>query len=137
VLGAPTEIRAWARLTAEGVDENTGMTFGYPNGAVAALTCSLVGDTPRTAVVTGTHGRIELPRNFYRPTHFTLLRAGAEPERIDTPFDGLGYHFEAAEVHRCLRDGLTESPVVPLTETLAVMATLDAVRGQIGVRYLS
>jgi predicted dehydrogenase len=137
MLGPPTHIKAWANLTPEGVDENTAMTFGYASGAVAALTCSLVGDSPRTAAVTGTLGRIELPRNFYRPTHFTLTRADAAPELIQTPFAGLGYHFEAAEVHRCLREGLTESPVVPLAETLAVMATLDAVRENIGVQYLS
>jgi predicted dehydrogenase len=135
VLGAPTEVRAWARLTPEGVDENTAMIFGYPDGALASLTCSLVGDSARTATVTGTRGRIELPRNFYRPTHLTLVRDGAEPERVPTPFDGLGYHFEAAEVHRCLRAGLTESPAVPLAGTLAVMATMDAVREQIGVTY--
>jgi predicted dehydrogenase len=137
MLGAPADIQAWARLTPEGVDQNTGMTFGYPSGAVAALTCSIVGDTPRTAAVTGTGGRIELPRNFYRPQHFTLLRgAGDSAERVQTPFTGLGYHFEAAEVHRCLRGGLTESPVAPLADTLAVMATLDAVRERIGVRYV-
>jgi predicted dehydrogenase len=135
VLGAPTEMRASARLTAEGVDENTAMIFAYPSGALASLTCSLVGDSPRTATVTGTRGRIELPRNFYRPTHFTLTRDRAEPEVVPTPFDGLGYHFEAAEVHRCLRGELTESSVAPLTETLAVMTTLDAVRNQIGVTY--
>jgi hypothetical protein len=99
------------------------------------LTCSLVGDTPRTAAVTGTRGRIELPRDFFRPAGFTLVRGNAEPEWIATPFDGLGYHYEAAEVQRCLREGLTESPVVPLAETLAVMATLDAVRERIGVSY--
>ena len=135
ILGPPGTIQASARLTPEGVDENTGMIFGYASGAIAALTCSLVGDTRRAAVVTGTQGRIELPRNFYRPPGFTLVRGSAEPEWIDTPFDGLGYHFEAAEVHRCLREGLTESPVAPLAETLAVMATLDAVREQIGVSY--
>jgi predicted dehydrogenase len=137
ILGPPDQIRAWARLTPEGVDENTGMIFGYASGAVAALTCSLVGDTRRAAVVTGTRGRIELPRNFYRPAGFTLVRGTAEPEWIPFPFEGLGYHFEAAEVHRCLRDGLVESPVIPHAETLAVMQTLDAVRAKIGVSYVN
>ncbi len=36
---------------------------------------------------------------------------------------------------RCLRAGRTESPVLPLDGTLAVMRTLDAVRDRIGVRY--
>jgi predicted dehydrogenase len=135
MLGAPTDIRAWASLTPEGVDENTGLTFGYTSGALASLTCSLVGDTPNTATVTGSRGRIELPPAFYRPARYTLVRAGAEPELFETPFDGFGYHFEAAEVHRCLRAGLLESPLVPLADTLAVLATLDAVRAQIGVTY--
>jgi predicted dehydrogenase len=135
ILGPPADIAAWAKLTTAGVDENTGMTFGYRSGALASLTCSLVGDTARTAAVTGTRGRIDLPRNFYRPAYFTITRGDGEPERVDTPYDGLGYHYEAAEVHRCLHEGRTESPVAPLGETLAVMASLDAVRERIGVRY--
>jgi predicted dehydrogenase len=137
MLGSPDRVEAWAQLTPEGVDANTGMTFGYASGALASLTCSLVGDTPRTATVTGTRGRIELPRDFYRPAGFTIVRGDAEPEYVPAPFDGLGYHFEAAEVQRCLREGLIESPVAPLTETLAVMSTLDAVRERIGVDYLT
>ncbi|GII21389.1 Gfo/Idh/MocA family protein [Planosporangium mesophilum] len=135
ILGAPDHVEGWARLSPEGVDENTGMTFGYASGALASLTCSLVGDSARTATVTGTRGRVELPRDFYRAAGFTLVRGEAAPEYIPVPFDGLGYHFEAAEVQRCLREGLTESPVVPLAETLAVMSTLDAVRDRIGVEY--
>ena len=42
---------------------------------------------------------------------------------------------EAIEVGRCLRAGLTESPLMPLDETLAVMATLDEIRRQIGLDY--
>ncbi|MDT5036523.1 MAG: hypothetical protein QOE03_1708 [Micromonosporaceae bacterium] len=135
MLGVPADIRAWAGLTPEGVDENTGLTFGYASGAVASLTCSLVGETPNTATVTGTRGRIELPPAFYRPARYTLVRDGAAPQLFECPFDGFGYHFEAAEVHRCLRAGLPESPLVPLADTLAVLATLDAVRAQIGVTY--
>lgn len=134
-LGAPQVVQARARLSADGVDENTGMLFGYASGAIAALTCSLVGDSPRRAVVTGTKGRIEVPRDFFRPTRFTLTRDERDDEVFETPVDGWGYHYEAAEVHHCLAAGLTESPVLPLAETLAVMGTLDAVRAQIGVSY--
>ncbi len=134
-LGVPDEITAWARLTEEGVDENTAMVFGYATGALAALSCSLVGDTPRRAAITGTEGRIELPRDFIRPDGYTLYRGDAPGETVEMPFEGWGYHFEAAEVHRCLREGLTESRVVPLAETLAVMGTLDTVRARIGVEY--
>ena len=43
--------------------------------------------------------------------------------------------YEAAEVNRCLRAGLTESPLLPLDETLAIMGVLDDVRAQIGLDY--
>jgi predicted dehydrogenase len=135
-LGEPSDITAWARLGPEGVDENTAVVLGYAGRALAALTCSLLGDTARRAVITGTTGRIELPRNFYRPTGFTLFRGeDAEPAQTVTPFPGWGYHFEAAEVHRCLRAGLVESPLVPHADTLAVMRTLDAIRARLGVSY--
>ncbi len=43
--------------------------------------CGLVGDTAQRATITGTRGRIEVPRHFFRPDGFTLvpgrLRAGA------------------------------------------------------------
>jgi predicted dehydrogenase len=133
-LGAPSSIAAWAQLTEGGVDENTGVLLGYDSGALATLSCSLVGETPRRATVTGTLGRIDFPRDFWSPRGFTLWRGG-EAEEISVPFDGAGYHFEAAEVHRCLREGLLESPLVPHAETLAVMQTLDAVRAKIGVSY--
>jgi hypothetical protein len=33
-------------------------------------------------------------------------------------------------VARCLREGLLESPVMPLDESISIMATMDAVRAQ-------
>ena len=38
-------------------------------------------------------------------------------------------------IGRCLREGLTESPVLPLDETVSIMETLDEVRRQIGLTY--
>jgi predicted dehydrogenase len=134
-LGTPQTVTAHARLSPEGVDENTAVILGYPGGAVATLTCGLVSDGTGTAAVLGTTGRIELPKYFLRPDRFALTRGDGEPVWHEARHEGLGYHFEAAEVHRCLREGLTESPVVPLAETLAVMATLDAIRERIGVFY--
>jgi predicted dehydrogenase len=39
-----------------------------------------------------------------------------------------GLHLEAEEVMKCLRDGKTESAIMPLNETVSVMETLDQVR---------
>jgi predicted dehydrogenase len=133
-LGTPATVQAWARMSDGGVDENTGMLFGYDGGAVAALTCSLLGDTPRRGAVTGTLGRIEVERDFFHPFSFTLWRDGAA-EVFELPYEGRGYQFEAAEVHSCLRAGLLESPLVPLSETLGILRVLDDISGIIGLDY--
>lgn len=43
-------------------------------------------------------------------------------------YRGNGYCHEAIEAMRCLLAGQTESPLMPLSETLQVMETLDAIR---------
>jgi predicted dehydrogenase len=134
LLGEPGEVRAVGRLAPNGVDRTAAMVLSWP-GAVGLLSCSSESDTGQTAVISGTRGRIVVPRPFYCPQELILQRDGADPERIAAPVTGLGYVHEIAEVARCLREGLTESPDLPLDESVAVMRTLDEVRRQIGVRY--
>lgn len=136
ILGAPSAISAWATLTPDGVDENTGILLGYESGAVATLSCSFVSYGLNIATVTGTAGRIELPDGFMNPDHLRLYRHGAATEEFRPPHSpGVGYHHEAAEVMRCLRAGETESPLVPLDRSLAIMSTMDTIRSRIGVHY--
>lgn len=102
-----------------------------------------MGHHPTAATVIGTKGRIDFPHSFFHPDHFLLYRADAAdpaPEKIVTgpgPQGLSGMQYEAVEVMRALRAGETESPLVPLDGSLAVMRTLDAVRDRIGVRYPS
>ncbi len=59
-------------------------------------------------------------------------RLGLRGPRITAhPFAGNGYHYEADEVARCVRAGLTESAVMPLADSLAVADTLDRARAMI------
>ena len=133
-LGPPDEVRAWADLGPEGTDRNTAMVFGYASGATATVTCSLVGQSPTIAVITGSEGFIELPSRFFMPRRVVLHRDDKAEVR-EFPVEGRGYHLEAAEVHECLRAGRLESGTMPHSETLAVMTTLDRVRAEIGVTY--
>lgn len=134
VLGPPDTVRAVGTRTPEGVDETTAMALGYDSGAVATLSCSITADTPHTAAIAGTAGRIEIDREFFVPHGFTLYR-GDDVEEVAAVPDGRGYVHEAAEVMACLRSGQTESRLLPLAGTLAVLRTLDEVRSQLGVRY--
>ncbi|MCF3964014.1 Gfo/Idh/MocA family protein [Streptomyces fuscigenes] len=136
LLGEPARIQADAQLSPEGVDVNTGMLLGWDSGAVAVLTCGIDGSSGTRATVTGSRGRIELPDGFFAPDSFVLHREGAaEPEvvRVSSPLHGMQH--EAAEVASCLAAGRLESSLVPLSGTLSVMRTLDAVRERVGVHY--
>jgi predicted dehydrogenase len=134
-LGRPDTVTAWARLLPEGTDENTALILGYDNGAVATLQAGMTGQTAQRAVITGTAGRIEIDRYFWRPEGATVVGADGRAERIEEPTRGHGMVYEAEEVMRCLRAGHTESPLIPHEATLAVMATLDTALRQVGVTY--
>lgn len=58
------------------------------------------------------------------------VRVSVHVQRI-----GNGYAHEAMEVGRCLREGLLESPEMPLGETVELMGVLDELRSQLGIRY--
>ncbi|WP_327690888.1 Gfo/Idh/MocA family oxidoreductase [Streptomyces sp. NBC_00461] len=138
LLGEPADVAARATLSEEGVDLQTGALLSFDSGALASVHCSIVGGTATSASVTGSRGRIDIPYGFFFPDRFVLHRDGRDPEEfVADPADGprSSLRHEAREVMRALRAGETESPLVPLDGTLAVMRTLDAIRDRIGVRY--
>ena len=130
VLGEPERIVSVVSPAFTGVDGQTSMVFGYATGAQAVLTCTLSAKSPTRAAIVGTEARIEIDGDFYAPSSFTLISRSGEQTRFDEPHDGRGLRHEADEVARCLREGLLESPLMPLEETISIMATMDAVLAQ-------
>jgi hypothetical protein len=64
-----------------------------------------------------------------------LIIYGREPVNYEPECTGNGYNYEAAEVGRLLRDGATESGVMRLDESVAIMHTMDVIRGRWGLKY--
>jgi predicted dehydrogenase len=137
VLGAPKQIVSHATLGATGVDELCSMLFLYENGAQAVLSASLQVEMPKQANICGLQARIHLPAPWWKPSEAYLIRNDGATEHLLYPYEGDGLQFEIRHVHDCLRQGLTESPWMPLDETLAIMRALDTLRAQWGVRYPS
>ena len=127
LLGAPARVVAMVDAAFTGVDGQVGMLFGYANGAQAVLSCTSGARTATRACVAGTLGRIEIEGDFYAPSSFTLISRDGMSERFDFPTRGRGLHYQAAEVARCLREGLLESNGMPLDESVAIMETIDQV----------
>jgi predicted dehydrogenase len=127
LLGTPSKMVSMIDLAPTGVDRQVSMIFGYENGAQAYLNTTTSAKTPTTATISGTKARIEIDGDFYAPTAFTFITRRGEQRRYEFPTQGRGLHYEAAEVARCVRGGLSESPLMPLSETESIMRTMETV----------
>ena len=135
VLGTPTRVTAVSDTAFTGVDAQTSVVLRADAGRHAVLTTTLSAATTNGAAINGTEARIEIDPTFYRPTSFSIVSRDGERERVEIPVEGNGLRFQAAEVGRCLREGLTESPLLPLDETVSILGTMDEIRTQIGLTY--
>lgn len=127
----PVKIAGSAEMTWTGVDKTSEYSFEYSGGGRAEMASSFCEERPRDAVITGTTGAIRVP-HFSHTDRVILIRNGKE-EQFDCAPNG--FEYEIRETHRCLRDGLTESSLMPLDETLEIMRTMDALRALWGMKY--
>ena len=135
ILGEPDAITARAVITNRGVDAQTSAIFTYTDGAQAVINTTMIARTPCRAVVSGLLGRLEIDGVFYSPTSMrTILFDGTIVEYPNT-YAGHGLREQAIEMARVVRAGLLESPLLPWSETVSVMKSIDQIRTQIGLKY--
>jgi predicted dehydrogenase len=134
-LGFPQTVSATGWVNDDGVDAQNALTLGYHHGAQAQLTSSLLAHGPRTATVAGSAGFLQAIGSINNPKELHV-RVGFDDVRSER-FDvvGRGYSYELREVTRCIQHGLTESPVMPLEDSVNTMRLFDGVRAQLGVSY--
>ena len=135
LLGPPDRVTAAAEIGETGVDEQIAVVMAYADGPLAVAMAAIRTILPSTARISGSDGVIDVPAMMHHPAYLEVHDAQGTVERIDTPMDGNGLHYQAEEVHRCLRAGLHESAVMPLADSCAIAHTLDRARDQIGLRY--
>ena len=138
VLGRPDRIEARITPAATGVDEQCAILFLYDNGAMAQLFASFSSNLATEADISGDKGRLRLGSRFYEPSATLEFYPGRVDSREISPVQkepGFGYQYEARHVCDCLRQGLTESPVMTHGDSLLLMETLDRIRESGGIRY--
>jgi predicted dehydrogenase len=133
LLGTPETIATTGVLASTGVDADVALLLGWADGRKATLVATLATPTSERARLLGTTGWIEVEGSFIHPQRFEVHRHGVEePEVVERPFEGRGYQFQVIEVQRCLAEGLTESPSMPLDDTLAISRTIDTALTALG-----
>ncbi|KAG8835096.1 hypothetical protein FRC17_005217 [Serendipita sp. 399] len=133
-----------------GVDAHSAFTVTFDDlFAQAVLTCGLTVSTPSPALVIRLKkGNILVDAPIYRPQKVTvqwLKEPGGgtvEKEEVknftngsgdDIP--GGGWHWQADEVARCIRDGKLESATWSWDKTIFEMEVFDKVRQQSGLSF--
>lgn len=83
----------------------------------------------------GTKGMIIVPDDFYRPSKVILELEGEKQKIYDFDYLGNGFQYEAEHVADCLRRRKTESDIMSLDESGAIMETMDKTRMQWKLKY--
>jgi predicted dehydrogenase len=135
ILGKPKQIKAMAKFAETGVDSEMGMLFQYEDGRMAHLHSTLLARTKTEAFIYGTEGTIHMHTRWHESSSMSLIRSDGRPENYHFDWSDNGYGFEAKEVMHCIKEGMVESPIWPLDQSLALMQLLDAIREEIGLKY--
>ena len=152
LVGHPTDVQVLGQVAPTGADTQVALQWMSPDGAVAQVICDSQSAGASRTVIRGTGGWVEVHGPVNDPEGFTVHRENREepgdPEAQErqehegtgtgaehVSGDRRGYLHEVEEVHRCLREGLLESPLVPHADTVAIMTILESARRELGVRY--
>ena len=139
VLGVPDSIQSTGTLAGTGVDDHVHLTLGT-TASLGSATTSLRSALPARAMVSGTHGRIEIEPAYIRPSTISLSTKGTwgpdndarrwTDDQFAEPYDAL--HYQALAAARYAGEGRVESPLHDHQETVAVIRVLEQARKQIG-----
>ena len=134
LLGEAEELRGRRDLAEAGIDLDVAIAGRYAGGATAALTASMTSlvlarrrDRDRPSAASTLPRRLP-PPGVRRRGRRRRRRAPRADRAATSRCSAAGYGNEIAEVQRCLRAGLRESPLVPHAQTLTLMRQMDDVR---------
>ena len=139
LLGKVENVQAQAIMSSNdadsAVDTTTAFVMKHAGGTLSVCSCSIRARSTSELIVSGTGGSIRMHRMFHLTDRITVDLQDGSSRTIPTPYLGNGYTHEAIEAGRCLREGVIEHPLMTHEDTLALMALLDRIRAQIGLRY--
>ena len=124
-----------------GVDSSTSftLTFSSTLRAQAILSCSITLPplTPSGVIIRYRNGTIYIAPPIFCPREFVVQyfdKPGSgkvvREEKKEFKYEGVGWHFQADEVARYVRDGKLESAIWSHEKSLLEMDVFDEVRRQ-------
>ena len=124
-----------AVFTDTGVDGQESITLHYRDGRMAFLTAGILSRSDRKGIFYGENGYI-IVENINTPQSISVYSKSDElVEKIAVPAQITGYEYQIREAMARIRSGHTEAASMPMSETIAVMERIDALRRDWGLVY--
>lgn len=117
-----------------GTDDFSTILLEYSAGKTATITTCIGIDMPRNAIVYGKKGSISL-KDFQAADQLTVCVDGEEPAIYTYPIEKGGFEYEIREAAKCIAEGKCFSDVVPPSETLALLDTMESIRDSWGMKF--
>lgn len=118
------DVRIKSCLNEHGIDLYNAFDLTFADGSLAYLMDTVKGKFDNKAVIYGEKGCVTI-HNFLGSTKVTLDALGEPSQDFEFPFEKNGFEYELRHACRCIREGLTESPVMPLSESVAILDLAD------------
>lgn len=131
----PEEVFGFGHIGEYNSDEQGAALLKYDDGAIADLIFALRTNAVNDAFIYGTEGYIKLDEVFAIPKRATLYINGREEKVIEEPVEESALTYEAQEVMNCLREGVKESSLMTLDESLQIMRIMDKIRKPWDLKY--
>jgi predicted dehydrogenase len=136
LLGEPEELKAEAILDANGIDRYCTVLGSFKNHTKSIMECSFLSNTSTEAFIYGSTGFIHMKSKFHQCEEILIHDYDSKTDIVyKLPRTGHGYSHEIEETHRCLKDGKTESDLLPHSMSLSLIKNLDRIRELIGLKY--
>jgi predicted dehydrogenase len=136
VLGPAERVLASGQPAPSGVNGQASILVSHAGGAQSVLHTTLFSDTPTAATIAGTAATATIPGPFHQPGDLRVrFFDGAALDHREPAAGHAALHFQAAHLAAAVGDGLLESPLRPLADSLTTIRVLDEVRRQLGVVF--
>ena len=122
-------------FTETGVDGQESITLHYRDGRMAFLTAGILSRSDRKGIFYGEKG-YAVVENINNPQSISVYNTSDQlVEKITVPEQITGYEYQIREAMARIRSGEIQAASMPLSESIAVMERMDALRRDWGLVY--
>jgi predicted dehydrogenase len=130
----PTSVISDSVVGETGVDEVNSVILKYGD-VRSQFTCGFDSLHENAFSIHGTKGNVFVDPLFWDTTRAVLKPHEGEDVVFEEPYKINGFEYEIMGVEKSMAQGMLQSDVIPLSDTLNTLEVMDAVLAKAGVKY--